>query len=103
MCFVRQIELCLTIDDLSRHLQRLFNANRDRDAELGKHAAHHVDQLCALLDQQAARTMGRQRRLLLARLDGHEPHRLAGHRFADSLGISRIVLAALYLGLHVRR
>lgn len=77
--------------------------NWDSDAEFGEHTAHHVDQLRTLLDQQAANAMKRQRRLLLARLDGHEPHRLTGDRFADRLGVSCIVLTALHIRLHVSR
>ena len=61
------------IDDLSRHQQRPFQPLGNVDAKLGQKAPDHVDQLRALLDQQIARSGHAQRRLLLGRLDGHEP------------------------------
>jgi hypothetical protein len=45
--------------------------------------------------------MQRQGRLLLARLDRHEPHRLACDRFADRLRVGGIILSPLHIGLHV--
>jgi hypothetical protein len=41
--------------------------------------------------------------LLLARLDWHEPHVGSADRLADRLGVSRVGLVALDVGLHVLR
>ena len=45
-----------------------FDRLRRADAKLSEHASDHVDYLRALLDQQVAGAMHRQRRLLLRRL-----------------------------------
>ena len=47
--------------------------------------------------------MQHQLALLLGRFDLHETHGRAPHRLADRLGVSRIVLVALDVGLHVLR
>jgi hypothetical protein len=54
-------------------------------------------QLRALLDQQIACPVHRQRRLLLGRLHGHEPHRRPRHRFASRFRIGSVGLPALYI------
>lgn len=41
--------------------------------------------------------------LLIRRLDRYEPHRLARHRLANALRISRISLSAFYVRLDIRR
>jgi hypothetical protein len=61
-------------------------------AELGCIAADGVGKLGAIADQH-------QGCLLLSRLRRHEAHRRPAHRFAKCLGVRRIVLAALDLGL----
>ena len=94
---------CFAIDDLPRHQQRAFQSLRDVDAELGQQTADHVDQLRALLDQQIARPVHRQRRLLLGRLHRHEPHRRPRHRLADRFRIGSVGLAALHIRLDVSR
>jgi hypothetical protein len=48
-------------------------------------------------------TVHQQRRLLLGRLDRHEPHRRPLHRLADRFRIGRIVLVALDVCLDVLR
>ena len=48
-------------------------------------------------------TMQRQATLLLARLGRHKPHIRSGDRLADRLGVNRIVLMPLHIGLHVGR
>jgi hypothetical protein len=94
---------CFTIDDPSRHQQRPLEPLGDVDAKLGEQAADHVDQLCTLLDQQIARPVHRQRRLLLGRLHRHEPHRRPRHRFANRFRIGSVGLAALDIRLDVSR
>jgi hypothetical protein len=66
-------------------------------------AADRIDQHRALLDQQIAYPEHRQRRLLLDRFDRHKPHGRPAHRFANRLGIDRVVLAALDVGFDVLR
>jgi hypothetical protein len=44
-----------------------------------------------------------QRRLLLRALDRNEAHSGARHRFAAGIGVGRVVLAALDIGLGVSR
>jgi hypothetical protein len=43
------------------------------------------------------------RALLFGRLDAHEAHGRSRHRLADRLGIGRVVLAPLYVRLHILR
>src|ERR1700731_4987558 len=47
--------------------------------------------------------MYRQRRLLLRRLDRHEPHRRPGYRFANRFRIGSVGLPALYIRFYVSR
>ena len=53
--------------------------------------------------QQIARAVLHQLSLLFRRFDLHETHGRASHRLADRLGIGRVVLVALDVGLHVLR
>src|SRR5215468_10448163 len=62
-----------------------------------------VDDLGALAYQHIARPMLHQLTLLFGRFDPHEAHGRSPNRFADRLGVSRIVLVALDVGLHVLR
>src|SRR4029077_15130139 len=75
----------------------------DVDAKLGEQTADHVDQLRTLLDQQIARPVHRQCRLLLRRLDRHEPHRRPGYRFANRFRIGSVGLPALHIRFYVSR
>ena len=71
------------------------------NAQLRHMAAQGVHQHGPLPHQQVARPVQHQHRLLLGGLDRHEPHRRPRHRLADRLGIGRIGLATLDVGLHV--
>jgi hypothetical protein len=92
-----------------QQLNHLLGSFGHRDAKLRRVAAHRVDQHRTLLDQQIAHPEHPrvkpedQRRLLLGGFDRHKPHGRPAHRFADRLGIDRVVLAALGVGLDVLR
>ena len=73
------------------------------DAELRQMGPQRVDQHRPLPDQQLPCPMHRQNRLLLGRLHRDEPHRRPAHRLANRLGIRRVVLVALDVGLDVLR
>src|SRR4029077_284999 len=73
------------------------------NAEFRRMAAQRIHQHRALLDQQVAHPEHRQRRLLLGGFDRHKPHRRPAHRFANRLGIDRVVLAALDVALDILR
>ena len=62
-----------------------------------------VDDLGALAYQHIARAMLHQLTLLFGRFDPHEAHGRSPNRFADRLGVSRIVFVALDVGLNVLR
>ena len=70
-------------------------------AELGEVAAHRVDQLGALPDQESPGPMQHGRGLLLDRLDRDEAHGRPDHGLADRLGVGGVVLVRLDEGLHV--
>jgi hypothetical protein len=57
----------------------------------------------ALAHQQFAPAMQDQHALLLFALHRHETHGRPRHRFADRLGIGRVVLASLKVGLDITR
>jgi hypothetical protein len=76
---------------------------RCNDAEFGHVSAQGIDQHRALPNQQAARPMQHQHRLLLDVLDWHEPHGGPRYGFADCFRIGGIVLVTLDVGLHVGR
>jgi hypothetical protein len=78
-----------------QQLDHLLGSFGHRDTKLRRMAAPRIDQHRALLDQQIAHPEHRQRRLLLGRFDWHKPHGRPAHRFANRLGINRVVLAAL--------
>ena len=58
------------------------------DAKLGKKPTDHVDELRALPNEEIARPVQRQRRLLLNRLDRHEAHGRTSDRLTDGLRIA---------------
>ena len=62
-----------------------------------------VDDLGALAYQHIARAMLHQLTLLFGRFDPHEAQGRSPNRFADRLGVSRIVFVALDVGLHILR
>jgi hypothetical protein len=66
-------------------------------------SAQAIDQHGALAHQQFPRAMQDQHALLLFALHRHEAHVRPCHRLADRLGIGRVVLAALEVGLDVAR
>jgi hypothetical protein len=92
---------CVSSREPGCQFERVPQAPRHLDPELGEQAADHVHQLRALLDQQVARPVQRQRRLLLGRLHRHKAHARARHRLADGSGVVRIGLTALHIRLHV--
>src|SRR6476619_5597844 len=61
-----------------------------------------VDELGSLPHQQITGPKHQARRLLLFALHRHEPHARALRRFADRLGIDRIVLLPLHKRLYIR-
>src|ERR1700760_2488195 len=71
------------------------------DAELGGMAAHGVDQLRPLADQQLARRENDCSGLLLRRLHRHAWHAWARCRLADGLGIIAVVLTAPDKWFHI--
>jgi hypothetical protein len=68
-------------------------------AEFGGIAADGVGELRAIADQPIPHAHQHQGCLLLGRLHRHEAHRRPAHRLAQRLGVRRIVLAALDVGL----
>lgn len=93
----------IALRDSLRQLDRVMQPAYDLDAELGEQAADHVHELGALLDQQIARPVQCQCRLLFRRLYRDEPHRRAGHCLANRFRVIRVRLAALNIRLHVSR
>jgi hypothetical protein len=75
--------------------------DRRDNAELGEVSSDRVNHSRLLADEQMACAMKHQAALLLGRLCGHEPHGCPGDGLADRLGICRIVLLPLDVGLHV--
>src|ERR1700755_3143571 len=80
-----------------------MTADRCNDAKRRKMGADCIDDRRLLANEQMPRAMEYQATLLLWRLGWHKPHIGSGHRFADRLGISGIVLLSLDVGLHVSR
>ena len=76
---------------------------RDDHAELGAMAADGVDQHGALAHQQLTGPVQHEHGLPLGALDRNEPHRRAGHRLTDRLGVGGVVLLPPDIGLHIRR
>ncbi len=79
------------------------DALRLADTELRQKPAQRVDGLGALADEQLTRPVHHESRLLLLGLDRDEAHARPGHGLADRLGVGRVVLAALDVGLDVVR
>src|SRR5215472_11179128 len=71
--------------------------------ELSHVGAQGIDQLRALAHQKIAGPMLHQLRLLLGRLHPHKAHGRPTYCLADRFGISRVILVALEIGLHVSR
>jgi hypothetical protein len=69
------------------------------ETELGE--VPGVDELGSLPNQQLARPVHGQCRLLLFRLDRHEAHGRPRHGLADRRSVGRVVLATLHVGLDV--
>src|SRR5712671_6597991 len=78
-------------------------ALRRHDAELSQMRPQGVDDLGALAYQHIARAVLHQLTLLFGRFDPHKAHGRSPNRFADRLGVSRIVFVALDVGLHILR
>ena len=66
-------------------------------AKLGGLAADGIRQLRAIADEPIAQADQHQGRLLFGSLYRHKTHRWPAHRLAKRLGVSRIVLVALYI------
>src|SRR5262249_49502728 len=84
--------------------EQLFNtpsSDRCDNAELGKMGADRVDHGGLLADEEMAGAVKHQPALLLGLLSRNEPHVCPSDRFADRLGVSRIVLVSLDVWLHV--
>ena len=89
-------------DDPEQFLNAIASDRRD-DAKLCKMGADRIDHPRLLADEEMARAMEHQAALLLGRFRLDEPHAWPRNRFADGLGVSRIVLLSLDVRLHVRR
>src|SRR5207245_3772374 len=89
-------------DNIEQCLDPIASDRRD-DAELGKMGTDRIDHCSLLADEQVACAMQHQTALLLGRLGLDKSHVCPGHRFADCLGISGIVLLPLHIRLHVGR
>lgn len=79
-------------------LSDMTNSLRDHDAILAEQPTNLVGLRRAGLNEALARPVQRQHTLLRSRLDRHEAHVGPGHRFADPLGVSHIVLVRLDVG-----
>jgi len=97
---VQVVEYIKDVTDRVRLAESLEHSRRL--AELGEMAAQRVIGLRALRDQLGAHAVQHGEALLLERLDGHEAHARTRRRLANRLGIERIRLAALQVGLHIR-
>ena len=72
---------------------------RNDEPELDQQAAYLVGLGTACVDEALARRMQRQHGLLLGQLHWHEAHVRPGNGLADRLGIERVVLVGLDVGL----
>lgn len=84
---------------LPGELRHSLDARWQDIPELTKDAADHVHDLGTLADNQIPRTMNGKYGLLVLGLDLDETHGWAARCFADRLGIRRIGLVALHIGL----
>ena len=66
-------------------------------AKLGGIAANGIRKLRAVADEPIAQADQHQGPLLFGSFYRHKTHRWPAHRLAKRLGVSRIVLAALYI------
>ena len=98
----RQARIRFASNDLQQFLDPVTPL-RSHNAELGQMRPHGIDQLGPLPHQKIARAMQHQPALLLRRFDLYKTHGRASHRLTDRLSISRIILVALDLGLHILR
>ena len=71
--------------------------------ELGGIATDRIAQLRAPVDELIAHAHQHQGRLLLGGLHRHKAHARPAHGLADPVGVGRIVLVALNVGLHQLR
>jgi len=74
-----------------------------RDAELAGEAADRLHERAALAHEQVAHAVEAAPGLLRLGLDRDEAHGRARDRLADRLGVARVGLVALDVGLHVLR
>ncbi len=95
--------LTMLADQLDALAAQIHALERRDDPELGAVTADGVDQHGPLTHQQLASPVQHQYSLALGALDRHEPHGRPGHRLADRLGISGVVLLPPHIGLHVAR
>ena len=99
----RRDAVVLDLADEGEQLPHAGLALRRDDAELGQMAAQGIDRRRALADQLVAHPMQHQHRLLRRALDRYEPHARPLHGLAACLGVGRIMLVALDVGLDVLR
>ena len=76
---------------------------RSDDAELSEVAPQCVDQHRSLVNEEIPGLVQHQHRLLRFVLHGHKPRGRPDDGLSDRLGVSGVGLAALRIGLHVRR
>ena len=72
---------------------------RNDDAKFGQQAADLVGLGGPCLDESLARPMDCQQGLLFLRLDCDESHSGPGNGLADGLGVGRVILVRLHVGL----
>ncbi len=87
------------LQDFRQALGNVADALRNDNPVLGQESADLVGLRRPRFDEALPGAMQRQHRLLFAGLDRHEAHRWSGHRLADRLGIRRVVLVGLHVGL----
>jgi hypothetical protein len=97
-----QTGILLVRNDRQQLLEPLASL-RGHYPELSQMRPQRIDHLGLLPQQKIARAMLHQPALLLGRLRPHKSHRRAANRLADRLRVSRIVLVALDVSLHVFR
>jgi hypothetical protein len=101
-CVWRQPEVGLITNNRDQ-LSYPLDPDGGDNAKLAEASSDQVHEHCLLLDQDLARAMQGQSRLLICRLDGGKAHGRSADRLADGRGIQRVGLAALHIGFHVPR
>src|ERR1019366_9650135 len=71
------------------------------DANFRQMPAQRIERLRALADQQLARAVAHQLRLIVDRTHRHKTHVRTPQRLADRRGVGGVVLVAADEGLHI--